>query len=74
MNFLSRCIKIFGIVGLVNDVTQLQQRTKWSESLNENVKVTLIRDIIPPLQWHLERITEVHPGKNGLIRTVTIKT
>lgn len=59
-------------------VAQLQQRTKWkTERTNENVKVgamVLIREITPPLQWRLGRITEIHPGNDGLVRTVTIRT
>ena len=29
---------------------------------------------MPPLQWKLCRIEEVHPGSDGIIRVVSLKT
>ncbi|XP_067214199.1 uncharacterized protein [Linepithema humile] len=59
-------------------LAQLQQRTKWkTKKVNEEIKVgalVLIRESTPPLKWSLGRIIDVHPGKDGLIRTVTLKT
>ena len=29
---------------------------------------------MPPLQWSMERISELHPGSDGIVRVVTVKT
>ncbi|KMQ86573.1 hypothetical protein RF55_14409 [Lasius niger] len=59
-------------------LTQLQQRVKWMHPSNVDVKVgalTLLRDEnTPPLQWRLGRIIAVHPGRDGLIRVIDVKT
>ncbi|XP_046492940.1 uncharacterized protein [Neodiprion pinetum] len=31
-------------------------------------------DNLPPLQWHLGRVIAAHPGADGIIRTVQVKT
>uniref|UniRef100_A0A069DYA1 Putative bel15-i ag n=1 Tax=Panstrongylus megistus TaxID=65343 RepID=A0A069DYA1_9HEMI len=56
---------------------QLQQRAKW-KSPNNNIQ---IRDIVlldsstlPPQHWVLARVTQVHPGSDGIVRVATIKT
>lgn len=55
----------------------LQSRTKWRKP-TPNMKVddiVLIKeDNIPPGKWLLGRITDVHPGKDGRVRVVTLKT
>ncbi|CAG7727780.1 unnamed protein product [Allacma fusca] len=54
----------------------LQQRPKWATT-TENVKtgtMVLIKDDrLPPMKWKLGRILETHPGKDGLVRVVTVK-
>lgn len=55
----------------------LQQRPKWmSRTKNlRNGDLVLIRDEnLPPCKWLLARILETHPGSDGLVRVVTIKT
>ena len=37
-------------------------------------KVVLIHDNTPRSQWRLGVITELHPGKDGFVRAVTLKT
>lgn len=57
-------------------LTTLQQRTKWrDEKQGPNVGdlVLLKEDNIPPLKWPLARIMHLHPGKDSLVRVVTIK-
>ncbi|XP_055918507.1 uncharacterized protein LOC129950600 [Eupeodes corollae] len=39
----------------------LQIRAKWNENL-------------PPLKWRLGRVVQVHPGKDNVVRVVTLKT
>lgn len=55
----------------------LQQRSKWCK-INPNIKLgqlVLIKDDrLPPMKWVLGRITEVHPGKDGMVRVATVKT
>lgn len=58
-------------------LTRLQNRPKWWIK-RDNVKVgdlVLLReDNVPALKWKLGRITEIHPGSDGLVRAVTIRT
>ncbi|XP_036318373.1 uncharacterized protein LOC118733187 [Rhagoletis pomonella] len=55
----------------------LQVRSKWHKQ-QPNVKVgelVLVRDEkAPPTQWKLARITDTHPGSDGLVRVVSLKT
>nr|XP_046478625.1 uncharacterized protein LOC124217263 [Neodiprion pinetum] len=55
----------------------LQERGKWRET-RENFcieRFVLVRDDnYPPSKWPLGRIIELHPGPDGLVRVVTIKT
>ncbi|XP_044583019.1 uncharacterized protein LOC123264040 [Cotesia glomerata] len=58
----------------------LHQLIKFSGSpcKSVNIKVgTLVlifEENLPPLQWVLGRITAVHPGKDGIVRVVTLRT
>lgn len=36
--------------------------------------VILMEDNAPPLSWSLGRIQELHPGGDGITRTVTVRT
>ncbi|XP_046145327.1 uncharacterized protein LOC123988627 [Osmia bicornis bicornis] len=55
----------------------LQARSKWCSRV-PNLKigdlVLLKSSTLPPAKWELGRVTECHPGKDGLIRVVTVKT
>ncbi|XP_011858786.1 PREDICTED: uncharacterized protein LOC105556311, partial [Vollenhovia emeryi] len=54
-----------------------QAISKWHHRNNE-IKIgslVLITDErLPPCKWPLARITALHPGKDGLVRVVTLKT
>lgn len=56
---------------------RLQQRYKW-KSQEENLKigdlVIIKEDNINPSRWPLARITEVQPGKDGIVRVVTVQS
>lgn len=58
-------------------ICELQQRTKW-QTRHPNLKLgqmVLIKDErCPPLKWPLGRITSVHPGPDGAVRVVDIRT
>lgn len=57
-------------------LNQWQNRRKWGEErdapkLND---LLLIKDEnLPPCQWKLGRVIDLHPGDDGLIRVVTLK-
>lgn len=55
----------------------LQTRSKWHKIL-DNLKINDIvlvkEENLPPGKWAMGRITEIHPGKDGLVRVVTLKT
>lgn len=58
-------------------LTTLQERKKWRRE-QENAKVgqliLLKEENSPPTHWKMARIRELHPGKDGLVRNVTVET
>lgn len=57
-------------------LTELQHRQKWFTN-QPNIQLgtlVTIKDITPPLQWKMGRVTALHPGQDGVVRTVTLKT
>ena len=62
---------------MVEYLLELQKRFKWEKTKN-NIKtgdLVLIRDDkLPKATWNLGRVLTCHPGKDGLVRVVTIKT
>uniref|UniRef100_A0ABD2W9Q5 DUF5641 domain-containing protein n=1 Tax=Trichogramma kaykai TaxID=54128 RepID=A0ABD2W9Q5_9HYME len=58
-------------------MTGLQKREKWIHP-QENIKLDQIVILIdrnqPCLQWRLGRVIELHPGDDGVVRVVTLKT
>jgi len=36
--------------------------------------VILREDSLPPIQWRLVRVTKLHPGTNGSVRVVTVRS
>ena len=58
-------------------LSSLQQRSKWTKK-QSNIKIgdlVLVKeDNVPPGMWPLGKIISVHPGNDGLIRVVTVKT
>lgn len=42
--------------------------------MQRGVLVLLKDDRFPPFQWAIGRIIDVHPGEDGIIRVITIKT
>lgn len=58
-------------------LSSLQLRHKWQtceKIIKSGDMVLLKEDNIPPTNWKLGRIEEVHPGNDGQIRVVTLKT
>ncbi|CAI6357820.1 unnamed protein product [Macrosiphum euphorbiae] len=57
---------------------QLQGRNKWSKcrgpSIQPGTMVLIKENNLPPLKWLLGRVTNVHPGPDGVIRVATVHT
>ncbi|XP_043259315.1 uncharacterized protein LOC122401313 [Colletes gigas] len=57
---------------------ELHTRCKWHTGNHKNIKegmlVLVQEDNLPPLQWKLGRVLEVHPGDDHITRVVTIRT
>lgn len=56
---------------------RLQQRPKWLKqrvNLEIDDLVLIKDDNAPPAQWLKARVTELHPGGDGLVRVATLKT
>ncbi|KAH0944378.1 hypothetical protein HN011_007012 [Eciton burchellii] len=55
----------------------LQIRNKWSKSpLHIKIKdLVIVRNRqLPPSRWELARVVQVHPGLDGHVRVVTLRT
>jgi transposase InsO family protein len=55
----------------------LQQRHRWTRTTPnfQPGDIVLIKeDTTTPLQWPLAVIQDIHPGKDGIVRVVTVKT
>lgn len=56
---------------------QLQTRCKWnkkSTNLQVGDMVIIKEDCLPPNKWNMGRVSEIHPGRDELVRVVTLKT
>ena len=58
----------------INQLNVRQRWTKGAHNITEGTIVVLKEDHLPPLQWRLGRIEMVHPGKDKVIRAVTVRT
>ncbi|XP_074026222.1 uncharacterized protein [Leptinotarsa decemlineata] len=54
----------------------LHQRSKWIKPMTPVAPGTLvlIKNVTPPLQWTLGRITTLKPGSDGISRVAVVKT
>ncbi|XP_066585627.1 uncharacterized protein [Prorops nasuta] len=55
----------------------LQQRNKWRKlqpNLSKGDLVILTEELAPPAAWPLAIVTKTHPGKDNLVRVVTLRT
>ena len=58
-------------------LTSLRRANKWllpSRNIQPDDVVVLQEDNLVPTKWPLARVLRVHPGKDGLVRVVTVKT
>ncbi|XP_055613091.1 uncharacterized protein LOC129759623 [Uranotaenia lowii] len=61
----------------VEYLTQLQGRFKrWKKPIDVKAGQLVIikEDNLPPSRWKMGRIEQVHPGADGVVRVVTLKT
>ena len=57
-------------------LNRLQQRPKWltnEQSLKVGDVVLIKDENTPPAAWPLEITQMIHPGKDGLVRVVTVR-
>lgn len=55
----------------------MQTRRKWtakSENLREGDIVLIRNELLPPSKWELGRVVKCFPGKDGVVRVVSVKT
>ncbi|XP_072384596.1 uncharacterized protein [Diabrotica undecimpunctata] len=58
-------------------ISELQQRQKWrrtSDNITTNTMVLIKDRNLPPRRWLLGRIYQLHPGSDGVVRVVSIRT
>ncbi|XP_025201851.1 uncharacterized protein LOC112599258 [Melanaphis sacchari] len=56
---------------------QLQVRGRWvsqTEQMKIGEIVIIKEEFTPPGKWKLGRVTKTHPGSDGIVRVVTLKT
>lgn len=57
---------------------ELQRRNKWQTSSQRSLKkddlVIVKEDNLPPAVWRMARVISSHPGSDGIVRVVTLKT
>ncbi|XP_011341002.2 uncharacterized protein LOC105281452 [Ooceraea biroi] len=60
-----------------NRLTRWQVRKKWRQeqpSIKSGQLVLIRNATLPPCKWELGRVTQCHPGADGLVRVVTVRT
>jgi len=58
-------------------LSNLQTRTKWTEAMKNLAVGDLVlikEENLPPQQWIMGRVIEVHPGRDNRVRVVSVKT
>ncbi|KMQ88973.1 hypothetical protein RF55_11459 [Lasius niger] len=58
----------------IHHLQQLRKWTKRSTNLAVGDLVLLKNKLQPPTKWALARVTALHPGSDGLVRVVSVKT
>lgn len=58
-------------------LTSLQTRSKWKKDIQNSLKtgtlVVLVENNLPPLRWPMARVIELHPGKDNVVRVVSVR-
>ncbi|XP_053597521.1 uncharacterized protein LOC128668468 [Microplitis demolitor] len=58
----------------LNNVISSHHRSGNDSQLKVGMLVMILEDNLPPLAWSIGRITAIHPGEDGIVRVVTLKT
>nr|XP_012153233.1 PREDICTED: uncharacterized protein LOC105664226 [Megachile rotundata] len=58
----------------LNELTTRSKWTKGDHPIKEGTIVLLREDNVPSLHWPLAKVIKVHPGTDGIVRAVTVKT
>ncbi|CAK9826223.1 hypothetical protein ANTRET_LOCUS4105 [Anthophora retusa] len=58
----------------LNELTRRGKWVKGTHPIKEGAIVLLREDHVPPMQWALGRVLKIHPGSDGIVRVVTVKT
>ncbi|CAK1551768.1 unnamed protein product [Leptosia nina] len=64
------------ILGAINKdfFAKIDSHIEWNKNIEVGDVVVVREDHIPPGKWALGRVTEVHPGRDGYVRIVSLKT
>lgn len=76
-NLLQKIVQDFWRIWSLEYLNTLRQRRKWrqgTKNIESGDVVVLIDKNLPPNSWLLARVINTHPGDDGLVRVVTIKT
>lgn len=76
-NFITKVRQDFWQQWYLEYLSELQKRQKWKNStgqLRPGTVVIIIDKNQPCMRWQLGTIREVHPGEDGIVRVVTVKT
>ncbi|CAK1598326.1 unnamed protein product [Parnassius mnemosyne] len=75
--YIQKCSQMFWRRWSHEYLNTLQQKAKW-HSDRSNIKigdlVIIKTDNVPPCNWPLGRIEALHPGPDGIVRCVTLRT
>ncbi|XP_076384498.1 uncharacterized protein LOC143263340 [Megalopta genalis] len=58
----------------INQLNVRQRWTKGSPNITKGTIVVLKEDNLPPLQWRLGCVVQLHPGQDDFARVVTVRT
>nr|XP_033338067.1 uncharacterized protein LOC117226949 [Megalopta genalis] len=58
----------------INQLNVRQRWTKGSPNITKGTIVVLKEDNLPPLQWRLGCVVQLHPGQDDVARVVTVRT
>lgn len=76
-NLLQKIVQDFWKIWSLEYLNTVRQRRKWREkvgNINKGDVVILIDKNLPPNSWLLAHVIETHPGEDGSVRVVTLKT